>query len=113
MTEQEQEIALEKEVTATLFRLMELEVEEELAEMSHQFAKLLAAVQARGLINFKLDVLVEPESCLPETKLLLESLLDVKHRYARRRKLLTHRDILKIWLRKNSRFKSEFLPRMF
>ncbi|MER2105848.1 MAG: hypothetical protein ABS949_02825 [Solibacillus sp.] len=106
-------IALEKEIEHILFQLMELELDEQSAEMSQLFAKLLAAVQAEGLISYTLDVLVEPADCLPETQALLESLLDVKRRYARRRKLLTHRDILKIWLRKNSRFKTEYLPQMF
>ncbi|WP_413362538.1 hypothetical protein [Lysinibacillus sp. 3P01SB] len=105
--------ALEKEIEDSLFRLMELEVEESIVEMGQLFAKLLASVQSAGLINFALDVLVEPDECLPETRMLLESLLDVKKRFQRRRKLLTHRDILKIWLRKNDRFKSEFLPTMF
>ena len=105
--------AIEKEIEHTLLQLMELELEEQSADMSQLFAKLLASVQQAGFISYTLDVLVEPEHCLPETKALLESLLDVKRRYARRRKLLTHRDILKIWLRKNSRFKSEYLPQMF
>ncbi len=105
--------ALENEIEDSLFRLMELEVEESIVEMGQLFAKLLASVQSAGLINFALDVLVEPDECLPETRMLLESLLDVKKRFQRRRKLLTHRDILKIWLRKNDRFKSEFLPIMF
>lgn len=106
-------VALEKEIEDTLFRLMELEVEERIVEMGQLFAKLLASIENAGLINFTLDVLVEPDECLPETQMLLESLLDVKRRFHRRRKLLTHRDILKIWLRKNNTFKSEFLPGMF
>ncbi len=105
--------ALEKEIEDALYRLMELEVEEEMIEMGRLFAGLLASVQSAGLIDFNLDVLVEPQECLPETRMLLESLLDVKRRFQRRRKLLTHRDILKIWLRKNNRFKAEFLPGMF
>ena len=105
--------ALEKEIEDALFRLMELEVEEEMMEMGQMFARLLATVQSAGLIDFNLNVLVEPQECLPETRMLLESLLDVKRRFQRRRKLLTHRDILKIWLRKNNRFKAEFLPGMF
>ncbi|MEK4229045.1 hypothetical protein [Solibacillus sp. FSL H8-0538] len=113
MSDEQRLIALEKEVEDVLFRLMELEVIEEIAEMSFVFAGLLASLQEHELISFKLDMLVNPENCYPETKLLLESLHEVKERYYRRRKLLTHRDILKIWLRKNSRYKSEFLPTMF
>lgn len=106
-------IALEKEIEHTLFQLMELEVDEQSGQMSQLFAKLLASVQTAGLISYTLDVLVDPHDQLPETKALLESLQDMKRRFTRRRKLLTHRDILKIWLRKNSRFKSEYLPQMF
>lgn len=106
-------ITLEKQVEDTLLRLMELEVEENIIQMGPLFAELLAVLQANNLINYKLEVLVEPENCLPETKLLLESLRDVKQRYSKRMRLLTHRDILKIWLRKNNQFKSEFLTRMF
>ncbi|WP_431029906.1 hypothetical protein [Lysinibacillus sp. LZ02] len=106
-------IELEKEIEYTLYQLMELEVEEEIVQMSQIFAKLLTSVQAAQLIDYKLDVLIDPSQCLPETKILLESLMEVKSRFNRRRKLLTHRDILKVWLRKNATFKSEFLPRMF
>ncbi|MEO4053061.1 hypothetical protein AAFN87_06440 [Solibacillus sp. CAU 1738] len=106
-------IALEKQVEDTLFRLMELEVEENIIQMGQLFAELLASLQANMLINYKLEVLVDTASCLPETQLLLESLLDVKQRYSKRMRLLTHRDILKVWLRKNSQFKSDFLTRMF
>ena len=106
-------IALEKQIENTLFRLMELEVEENIIQMTPLFAELLAALQGHRLINYKLEVLVDPASCLPETQLLLESLIDVKQRYSKRKRLLTHRDILKIWLRKNSQFKSDFLTRMF
>lgn len=106
-------LALEQEIEQTLFWLMELEIEEASAEMSQLFAKLLARVQLHNLINYKLEVLVEPADCLPETRALLESLIDVKKRYAKRRKLLTHRDILKIWLRKNNRYKTDYLPKLF
>ncbi|MFF5995476.1 hypothetical protein AAGS61_12120 [Lysinibacillus sp. KU-BSD001] len=104
---------LEKEIEYTLYQLMELEIEEEIVQMGQVFAKLLTSVQVAQLIDYKLDVLVDPIECLPETRVLLESLIEVKGRFKRRRKLLTHRDILKVWLRKNATFKSEFLPRMF
>ena len=106
-------IALEKEVEYTLFQLMELEVEEEIVEMAHVFGVLLSALQKAELIDLKMQVLVDPETQLPETKLLLQSLIEVRNRFFRRRKLLTHRDILKIWLRKNKQFKADFLPFMF
>jgi len=113
MNEESSLIKLEKEVENVLFQLMELEVEEEITEMSRVFSRLLASLQEHGLISPILDVLVNPENCYPETNSLLQSLIEVKERFYRRRKLLTHRDILKIWLRKNDRFKSEFLPTMF
>ena len=81
--------------------------------MTKRFAKLLASVQKAGLINFNLDVLVDPIQYTPQTMSLLESLLEAKKRYSRRGKLLTHRDILKIWLRKNKVFKTNYLPGMF
>ena len=104
---------LEKEIEHTLFDLIQLEVDEKIYEMSQVFARLLASVERQRLIDSKLQVLVEPTNMLPETKALLECLIEVKSRYSRRRKLLTHRDYLKIWLRTNARFKTEFLPSMF
>ena len=104
---------LEKEIEHVLYELIVLEVEEEIVEMTKRFAKLLASVQKAGLINFNLDVLVDPIQYPPQTMSLLESLLEAKKRHRRRGKLLTHRDILKIWLRKNKVFKTNYLPGMF
>jgi hypothetical protein len=108
-----EQLEIEIEIEHTLFDLMQLEVDEKVYEMSQVFARLLASVEKSGIIDSKLNVLVEPEEMLPETKSLLLSLQEVKRRYTRRRKLLTHRDYLKIWLRMNTRFKHEFLPGMF
>ena len=105
--------ALEKKIEDVLYRLIELEVEEEMMEMSQLFAKLLVSVQKAGLIDVNLNVLVDPARCLPQTAILLESLLEAKQRFLKRGKLLTHRDILKIWLRKNKLFKTNYLPGMF
>ena len=104
---------LEKEIERVLYELIALEVEEEIMEMTKRFAGLLASVQQAGLIDFNLDVLVDPAQCPPQTMSLLESLLEAKKRYSRRGKLLTHRDILKIWLRQNKVFKTNYLPGMF
>ena len=104
---------LEKEIEHVLYELIALEVEEEIMDMTKRFAGLLASVQKAGLIDFNLDVLVDPIQYPPQTMSLLESLLEAKKRYSRRGKLLTHRDILKIWLRKNKVFKTNYLPGMF
>lgn len=105
--------ALEKEIEDVLYKLIELEMEEEIMEMTKLFARLLASVQNAGLIDFKLNVLVDPAQCYPQTNNLLESLLEARRRFSRRGKLLTHRDILKIWLRKNEKFRTNYLPGMF
>jgi len=104
---------LEVEIEQTLYALIDLELEENYATMNTQFAQLLAKVQTAQLINYKLDVLVEPQAFATETCILLQSLIEAKARPNKRHKLLTHRMILKIWLRKNQRFMREFLPQMF
>lgn len=109
----EQLQALEAEIEHTLYILIELELEEAYSEMGSRFALLLAQVQAAHLIDYKLDVLVNPELFATETRILLESLMEAKARPHKRQRLLTHRMILKIWLRKNQRFMNEFLPQMF
>ena len=105
--------ALEKEIEDALYMLIEFELEEQIIEMTNCFAKLLVSVQKAGLIDFKLNVLVDPALFEPQTSSLLESLLEAKRRVNRRGKLLTHRDILKIWLRKNNHFRTNYLPRLF
>lgn len=105
--------ALEAEITHTLHTLIDLELEDAYSDMSKHFAKLLASVQAANLIDNKLDVLVEPELFATETQILLKSLMEAKTRPNHRHRLLTHRMILKIWLRKNKRFTNEYLPQMF
>ncbi|MFL1998579.1 hypothetical protein [Lysinibacillus irui] len=104
---------LEVEIEHTLYELIDLELEENYAAMNTRFAQLLTKVQAAQLIDYKLDVLVEPEAFATETCILLQSLLEAKERPNKRHRLLTHRMILKIWLRKNQRFTKEFLPQMF
>ena len=47
----EQQELLEKEIEDVLFRMMELEVEENRIEMNRQFAKLLIKVEAASFIN--------------------------------------------------------------
>lgn len=109
----EQLQALEVEIEHTLHTLINLEIENVYSEMSKHFAKLLASVQSVNLIDYKLDVLVEPELFATETQILLKSLMEAKTRPNNRHKLLTHRMILKVWLRKNQRFTNEYLPQMF
>ncbi|MGE7910452.1 hypothetical protein [Lysinibacillus xylanilyticus] len=109
----EQLEALEAEIEQTLNTLINLELEENFPEMNTRFAKLLAKVQAVQLIDYKLDVLVDPQAFATETCILLQSLIEAKSRPLKRQRLLTHRMILKIWLRKNQRFMNEFLPQMF
>jgi len=104
---------LETEIEQTLYTLIDLELEENFQEMNSLFSKLLAKVQAAQLIDYKLDVLVDPQIFTTETSILLQSLIEAKARPHKRQRLLTHRMILKIWLRKNQRFMKEFLPQMF
>jgi len=104
---------LELEIEQALYTLIDLELAESYAAMNTQFAQLLAKVQAAQLIDYKLDVLVEPQAFATETCILLQSLIEAKARPNKRHRLLTHRMILKIWLRKNQRFIKEFLPQMF
>ncbi|OEC00743.1 hypothetical protein GY31_18150 [Lysinibacillus sphaericus] len=109
----EQLQTLEAEIEHTLYTLIDLELDEAYQEMTTLFAKLLAKVQAAHLIDYKLDVLVEPNNYASETCILLKSLLEAKNRPNKRHQLLTHRIILKIWLRKNRHFIDELLPQMF
>jgi len=109
----EQLQALEAEIEQTLYILIDLELEENFPEMNTRFAQLLAKVQAAQLIDYKLDVLVDPQAFPTETCILLQSLIEAKARPHKRQRLLTYRMILKIWLRKNQRFMNEFLPQMF
>ncbi|KOS68556.1 hypothetical protein AEA09_08330 [Lysinibacillus contaminans] len=109
----EQLQALEAEITLTLHTLIDLELEDAYSDMSTHFAKLLASVQTANLIDYKLDLLVNPDLFATETQILLKSLMEAKTRPNNRHKLLTHRMILKVWLRKNQRFTNEYLPQMF
>lgn len=109
----EQLEALEAEIEHTLHILIDLNFEEAYSEMSTHFAKLLSSLQAANLIDYKLDVLVEPALFASETQILLNSLIEAKSKPNKRHKLLTHRMILKIWLRKNQRYTNEYLPQMF
>jgi len=104
---------LETEIEHTLYTLIDLQQDEAYQEMTTCFAQLLAKVQAAQLIDTKLDVLVEPQAYATETCILLESLLEAKNRPNKRHQLLTHRMILKIWLRKNRHYLNNLLPQMF
>ena len=105
--------ALEKEIEHTLFQLMDLEAEENIIEMGEVFRKLLMKLEHHGLINRAVEVIVDLQQMQPETKLLLESLTEARAKKRRKLKLITHRDIIKIWLRKNKTFRQEYLPMFF
>lgn len=56
----EQLEALEAEIEHTLHILLELHLEDAYSEMSKHLAKLLSSLQVANLIDYKLDVLVDP-----------------------------------------------------
>ena len=76
----EQLQALEADIEQTLYRLIDLELEENVPEMNTRFAQLLAKVQAIQLIDYKLNVLVDPQAFATETCTLLQSLIEAKAR---------------------------------
>ena len=104
---------VEKEVENTLYQCIDLQIEENYIAMGQVFAKVLALLQQHQLISPTLQVIVEPANCLTETHILLESLQEAQRRYVSRGKLLTHRQILKVWLRKNRHYQREILPGFF
>lgn len=104
---------LEQEIQSAFVHIIDLQQEDNYAEMSKQFAKLLASLQQLQLINSSLQLLVEPAQCLQETKILLESLEEAQQRQHRKKRLLTHRQILQLWLRQNLHYKREYLPKLF
>lgn len=104
---------VEKEVENILYQCIEFNIEENYIAMGQQFAKVLTLLQEYRLISPALQVITDPEQCLTETRILLESLQEAQRRHASRRKLLTHRHILNVWLRKNQYFQREVLPGFF
>ncbi|MEG0384439.1 MAG: transketolase [Solibacillus sp.] len=104
---------LEKEIADALIHIIKLQQEDRYAEMSKQFAELLTSLQRHQLIDTSLQLLVEPAQCLHETKMLLESLQEAQQRQHRKKRLLTHRQILQLWLRQNLHYKREYLPKLF
>jgi hypothetical protein len=104
---------IEKEVEHTLLQLIDLKKEDDYIGMSKLFAKLLATLQYHQLISPTLEVLIDPTLGLTETSILLESLQETQQRHRSRHKLLTHRQILNVWLRKNTRYKRDILPGFF
>ena len=104
---------VEKEVENTLYQCIDFNIEENYIAMGQEFAKVLALLQEHKLISPALQVITDPEQCLTETRILLESLQEAQRRHASRRKLLTHRHILNVWLRKNQYFQREVLPGFF
>lgn len=104
---------LEYDIEQCLWTCIELYEQERYADMSQHFATLLASVQRIGYINYAFDVLVPLEQCLPQAQLLLKSLQQAKGRKAHKQKLLTHRQILRVWLRQHKVFSYDYLPTMF
>ncbi|MER2037006.1 MAG: transketolase [Solibacillus sp.] len=104
---------VEREVEQTLWQCIELKIEEDYVGMGRLFAKLLALLQQHRFISPTLKIIENPQHCLSETAILLESLEETQKRYCSRGKLLTHRQILNVWLRKNERYKREILPNFF
>lgn len=104
---------VEKEVEDTLYQCIDFNIEENYIAMGQEFAKVLALLQEHRLISPSLQIITDPEQCLTETRILLESLQEAQRRHASRRKLLTHRHILNVWLRKNQYFQREVLPGFF
>lgn len=104
---------LEHHIEQCLWTCIELYEQERYADMSQHFAALLAAVQRAGYINYSFDVLVPIEQCLPHAQLLLQSLQQAKARKTRKQKLLTHRQILRVWLRQHKAFSHHYLPATF
>jgi hypothetical protein len=104
---------IEREVEQTLWQCIDLKIEEDYIKMGQLFAKLLALLQQQQFISTTLKVTVNPKNCLRETAILLESLEETQRRHRSRRKLLTHRQFLNVWLRKNEHYKREVLPSFF
>ena len=104
---------VEKEVENTLYQCIDFNIEENYIAMGQEFAKVLALLQEHRFITPSLQIITDPEQCPTETRILLESLQEAQRRHASRRKLLTHRHILNVWLRKNQYFQREVLPGFF
>lgn len=111
--EQEMLELVEKEVEQTFFTCIDFNMEEDYIAMVQAFAEILTLLKKQNLISASLKVSANPVDCLPETRILLESLQEAQHRHSSRRKLLTHRQILNVWLRKNAHFQREILPGFF
>ena len=104
---------LETMIEHCLWTCIELYEEELYADMSRHFAQLLAELQRMHYIDYSFRVLVAPEACLPQARLLLQSLQHAEARKTSKRKLLTHRQILRIWLRQHRAFVHDLLPATF
>lgn len=104
---------LETAIEQCLWTCIELYEDELYADMARHFAQLLAELQHIHYIDYSFRVLVDPETCLPQARLLLRSLQHAQARKTSKRKLLTHRQILRIWLRQHKAFAHDFLPATF
>ena len=111
--QQQEALQLEAMIEQCLWTCVELYEEELYADMSRHFAALLAHLQRLRYIDYSFHVLVDVETCLPQARLLLQSLQHAQARKTSKRKLLTHRQILRIWLRQHEAFTHHFLPATF
>ena len=106
-------LQLERDIEQCLLTCIELYEEERYVQMATTFSVLLAQLQREQYIDYAFAVLVEPDACLPQARLLLQSLQHAQARKTHKRKLLTHRQILRVWLRQHKAFSYEFLPNTF
>lgn len=106
-------LQLERDIEQCLLTCIELYEDELYAQMSTTFSTLLAQLQRAQYIDYTFAVLVNTDACLPQARLLLKSLQHAQARKTHKRKLLTHRQILRVWLRQHKAFSYEFLPNTF
>ncbi|OCS82348.1 hypothetical protein [Caryophanon tenue] len=104
---------LERDIEDVFYRCLELDADDAQYKMSQSFASLLPKLQQIGYIDRSLTILVQPETCAPQARLLLQSLQKAHARKTRKRQLLTHRQIIRVWLRQHQSYTHEYLPTTF
>ena len=65
---------LERDIEDVFYRCLELDADDAQYKMSQSFASLLPKLQQIGYIDRSLTILVQPETCAPQARLLLQSL---------------------------------------
>lgn len=89
-------LQLERDIEQCLWTCIELYEEERYVQMATTFSVLLAQLQREQYIDYAFAVLVEPDACLPQARLLLQSLQHAQARKTHKRKLLTHLSLIHI-----------------